>query len=418
VFFDEDLKADRLPRGTVCLTYDDGPGESPGAGPGPHTRELGQYLRDEGVRATFFVVGRQIELHRDSVVALNGWGHLLGNHTYSHPGLVALAESGGDVVGEVERADALLRPLVSGPMIYLRAPYGNWRQTVEVAPGVFRDRPESIVAGILNASGKFPHVVGPVNWDIVAEDWECWRRGVPPEEAARRYVDAVDRVGRGIILMHDSSEDEFLRARNQTMRMTKEMVPQLKRKGYRFVRLDEIPQVRTAALVRSRVVLAADGGHPLALDPEGRDEIALDLSEHPPRIPFGVAPLAAGWFALRAPNGLFLSQPAAGTGLVTARSLEAGPRESLRFQLAGAAGFAVKCATGGYFTLAETERGPRLAVTPRRSQRLACTVDPVSLPAALVRNPRRIADSRFPIPDRSLATSSPRGPQTARCRDG
>ena len=377
MFFDDDIKADRLPRGTICLTYDDGPGESEGNGPGPQTRELGRYLHDVGIRATFFVVGRHVELYRDSVLALDGWGHLVGNHTYSHPGLVALAESGGDVVGEVERTDELLRPIVSGPVTYLRAPYGNWRQTVEVASGVRRDRPESIVAAILNASGRFPHVVGPVNWDIVAEDWECWRLDVPPEEAARRYVDEVDRVGRGMILMHDSSEDDLLRPRNQTMLMTKRMVPELKRKGYRFVGLDEIPQVHTAAMVRSQVVLIADGDRPLALDADGSDQIALDFWENSPRIPFGVAPFAAGGFALRARNGLFLSGPGAGTGLVTATSPDAGPRELFRFEVLGAVGCAVRCATGGYFTVTDTERGPRLAVTPRRSERLAFTYDPV-----------------------------------------
>jgi peptidoglycan/xylan/chitin deacetylase (PgdA/CDA1 family) len=376
VFFDDDIKADRLPQGTVCLTYDDGPGESQGDGPGPHTQELGRYLRDQGIRGTFFVVGRHVERYRDSVVALSAWGHLVGNHTYSHPGLVALAEAGGDVGGEVERTDALLRLIASGPVSYFRAPYGNWRQTVERTPGDRRDRSDSIVAAQLNASGKLSHIVGPINWDIVAEDWECWRRGIPPEEAARRYVDEIDRVGRGLILMHDSSEDDALRPRNQTLLMSKRLVPELKRIGYRFVRLDEIPQVRCVAMVRSQVVLGADGGPPLTLEPGGGDEIVPDYSGNAPRIPFGVAPLIAGWFALRARNGLFLSGPGTATGLIRASSPEAGPRESFCLEALGAAGFAVRSATSGYLTLTDTERGPCLAVTPHRRGRLAFTVHP------------------------------------------
>jgi hypothetical protein len=47
--------------------------------------------------------------------------------------------------------------------------------------------------------------------------------------------------------MHDSSEDELLRHRNQTMQMTKMLVPALKERGYRFVRLNDVPQVREAA---------------------------------------------------------------------------------------------------------------------------------------------------------------------------
>jgi hypothetical protein len=174
-----------------------------------------------------------------------------------------------------------------------------------------------------------------------------------------------------MILMPDSSEDEAQRERNQTLAMTKRLVPALKRRGYRFVRLDEIPQVQTAALVRSQVVLAVEGGRPMALDPEGGDEVAPDFSENAPRVPFGVAPLADGSFALRARNGLLLSQPGAGTGLVTATSLKAGPRESFRLEALGAEGCAIRSATGGYFTVTDTKRGPRLAVTAKRRRRVA-----------------------------------------------
>ena len=377
MFFDDDIRGDRLPPGTVCLTYDDGPGESEGSGPGPHTRELGRYLRDEGVQATFFVVGRHVELHRESVIALDGWGHLVGNHTFSHPPLVALAESGGDVVGEVGRTDELLRSIVGGPVCYFRAPYGNWRQSVELSPGYRRDLPWSILASLLNATGRFSHVVGPIGWDVDGGDWACWRMGISPEEAARRHIAMVDRAGGGVILMHDSSEDGNLRARNKTLLMTRLMIPELKRRGYRFVRLDEVPQVRTAALVRSQVVLTSNNGRPLAFDPRGGDEIAPDLSVNAPRLPFGVAPLEAGRCALRARNGLFLSEPHDGVGLVTATSPTSGARESFRFEAAGVSEFAIRSASGGYLAMTDTVRGTRLAVAHRRHAQLALAVERV-----------------------------------------
>jgi peptidoglycan/xylan/chitin deacetylase (PgdA/CDA1 family) len=235
VFYHHDLKGIDLPPRTLCLTYDDGPGE--------HTEELGRYLHAEGIAATFFVVGARAEGQADLLGQLRGWGHLIGNHTWSHPGLVSLALSGGDVVGELARADALVRPHAAGGRVLFRAPYGNWRERAEGGKG---DRPTSVVCDILNDSGRFPHYVGPVNWDVVAEDWECWRQGVPPAEAARRYVAEAERVGRGIVLMHDSSDDPALRPRNRTAEMTKWMVPALEEKGFRFVRLDEVPQVRAA----------------------------------------------------------------------------------------------------------------------------------------------------------------------------
>ena len=62
---------------------------------------------------------------------LRDGGHLIGNHTFTHPGLVALAEAGGDVVGELARTDAVIRPFVATPFVPFRAPYGNWRQLAD-----------------------------------------------------------------------------------------------------------------------------------------------------------------------------------------------------------------------------------------------------------------------------------------------
>jgi peptidoglycan/xylan/chitin deacetylase (PgdA/CDA1 family) len=235
MFHHQDLKGDGLPRRIVCLTYDDGPG--------PHTQELGRYLFEEQIAATFFVMGRHAERQRDILAQLRDWGHLIGNHTYSHPGLVSQALAGGDVVGELKRTDDLIRPYLSGKVALFRAPYGNWR---DKKPDSDEDSDVSVVADILNRSGQFADYVGPVNWDIVAEDWACWRQGISAEECAHRYLAETERAGRGIILMHDSSEEVLLQSRNQTMHMTKILVPALKERGYCFVRLDSVPQVRAA----------------------------------------------------------------------------------------------------------------------------------------------------------------------------
>jgi peptidoglycan/xylan/chitin deacetylase (PgdA/CDA1 family) len=133
MFFDLDIKGDRLPPKTVCLTYDDGPGETDGSGAGPRTGALGRFLFEQGIAATFFVLGRHVEAHPGLLAQLQRWGHLIGNHTYSHPGLVALALADGDVVGEIARTDRLIRAVVSSPLTFLCAPYGNWRE--KIAPG-------------------------------------------------------------------------------------------------------------------------------------------------------------------------------------------------------------------------------------------------------------------------------------------
>ena len=251
MFLHEGIYGDSLPERTVCLTYDDGPGETPRGGPGPSTTELGRFLFDQGIRATFFVVGRHVEQHPESVKRLHEWGHIIGNHTYSHPGLVRFVTEGGDAAEELRKTHELIAPYLNGGPAYFRPPYGNWREKSD--PDGPEDITTSPVADALNASDAFASYIGPVLWDIVAEDWECWRRGVAPDEAARRYLAESDRVGRGIVLMHDSAAEDDLRPQNRTLELTQHLVPMLKRRGFHFVALDDFCQQRSGGAMTQRV---------------------------------------------------------------------------------------------------------------------------------------------------------------------
>src|SRR5438270_4764671 len=152
------------------------------------------------------------------MACLGAWGHLVGNHTYSHPGFVDFALAGGDVVGEIVATHRVIEPYLSGTKVYLRPPYGSWRQ--QTRPHGPQDFPTSVVADRLNENDRFPNYVGPVSWDIVGEDWECWRQGLYPGACAHKYLEATESAGRGIILMHDSSEEEGLRLKNRTFGLT------------------------------------------------------------------------------------------------------------------------------------------------------------------------------------------------------
>src|SRR5690349_954580 len=61
----------------VALTFDDGPNE-------PYTSRIAEVLRERGVRATFFQVGRCVERSPASTAALAAGGHVIGNHSLSH----------------------------------------------------------------------------------------------------------------------------------------------------------------------------------------------------------------------------------------------------------------------------------------------------------------------------------------------
>ncbi|MCE5267643.1 MAG: polysaccharide deacetylase family protein [Planctomycetaceae bacterium] len=217
---DQDLNGGHLPQRTVALTFDDGPG--------PHTRELARFLYENCIQATFFVIGRVAADQSVLLRKMIDWGHRIGNHTWSHPGLVDLALAGGNVVAEVARADDVIRRIAAPPML-LRPPYGSWRS----------DAPPVNVARLLRDSRRFDDYIGPVMWDIVGEDWTYWERGSSVEQCLLRHVAEIERIGRGIVLLHDSSEDPRLMPGNRTMEMAELLVPVLRSRGFCFATLDE-----------------------------------------------------------------------------------------------------------------------------------------------------------------------------------
>src|SRR4029079_3180630 len=108
-----------LPDKTVSLTFDDGPGA--------RTAELAEFLAGQGIRATFFINGKNVPGRQAAIDAVVGHGHLLANHTQNHLQLTKLASA--KVLSEVEQTDAfLVRAQPDGPFV-LRAPFGAWNGT-------------------------------------------------------------------------------------------------------------------------------------------------------------------------------------------------------------------------------------------------------------------------------------------------
>jgi hypothetical protein len=86
-------------------------------------------------------------------------------------------------------------------------------------------------------------------WDIDAGDWDFWRQGRTAEECAAAYIGRIQTVGRGIILMHDSSFEDDIRSRSYTFATAKLVVQWLQQNAFVFVSLDSIPQVINASQV-------------------------------------------------------------------------------------------------------------------------------------------------------------------------
>ena len=320
--------------------------------------------------AAFFFIGKHLESHPQLPADLNRLGHLVGNHTFTHPGLVAMAQGGGNVCDELARTDSRIRSSVSQPITYFRAPYGNWRELIE--PDRKEDRPISIVAGLLNKSPLSKTHVGPINWDISGHDYDYWREEKPVEDCAADYLARIDQAGRGIVLMHDSSDEGPLRSRNQTFALTRLIVPVLQERGYTFVRLDAIPQVQSAARVSRQVAFRTSSGCHLAASPQG-DLVTASRTEIGFREQFGMVAEQGNQVRLRASHGCYLSLDEHRPVLV-ANVLSPAERDKLeRIELGGSR--VLLRAAGGPYLTADPTSGEVLATASRAAAEVFFEVD-------------------------------------------
>ncbi|MCM3718979.1 polysaccharide deacetylase family protein [Fictibacillus phosphorivorans] len=99
----------------VALTFDDGPTDN--------TDEILSILKEEDVKATFFVTGREVKENFEEAQKLAKSGHELGNHSYSHKRMVLKTPT--FIKNEIEKTDELIRKAGYKGPIPFRPPYGK-----------------------------------------------------------------------------------------------------------------------------------------------------------------------------------------------------------------------------------------------------------------------------------------------------
>jgi len=243
-----------LPSRRLVLTFDDGPGLTTGAGPGPRTRELGQYLAEERIPATFFMCGKHIAEQPDMPAELMALGHHIGNHTWSHRSLLSLDSE--SIQREVLSTRQLLTECGVGGPIAFRPPFGEWDSRVSAAMRA-------------NEQIRVGHDAVFL-WNVNADDWRSWDHGAAPDDCARSYESAALAADSGIVLMHDSLADDGphaarRRAANRTLEAVMLLVPRLRAQGFTFIPLSQVerqsPRQRALQGIRSieaRVRASAD----------------------------------------------------------------------------------------------------------------------------------------------------------------
>ena len=201
-FFGEIVPRVETSRRVVALTFDDGPTPE-------GTREVLKVLRERNVRATFFVVGRELEQHLAEGREIVAAGHELGNHSYTHARMLLVSPS--FVRREVERTDELIREAGHAGEIFFRPPYGK----------------KLLLLPLYLAR----HGRKTVTWDL-APDSEA---GVTRDAAQiTEYVRARARPG-SIIVLH-----VMYPSRAESLKAVAFVVETLERDGYRFVTVSEL----------------------------------------------------------------------------------------------------------------------------------------------------------------------------------
>lgn len=105
----------------IALTFDDGPTPV-------FTDEILQLLENEDVKATFFLIGGELEKHPDEGKKIAAAGHEIGNHSFSHQRMLFVMPS--FVKSEIERTDELIRAAGFHGQIHFRPPFGKKLFTV------------------------------------------------------------------------------------------------------------------------------------------------------------------------------------------------------------------------------------------------------------------------------------------------
>lgn len=220
----------------LALTFDDGPGD--------RTGELSTYLKSQGIRAAFFVNGKNV-VNPAILAQLVADGHVVGNHTETHLSLTGVTDgqprpADATVIAEVTQTDTKIAPYVVANRFLFRAPYGDFDTTTY---NTLQGSPMKKYVG---------HIDWDIGWQYVANvsaaDFACWQTyNHTSKECGDLYVKDSDAVGKGIVLLHDPygnlGNTDVNTGVGNTIDMIKYIVPILKAKGYTFVRVDEVPAI-------------------------------------------------------------------------------------------------------------------------------------------------------------------------------
>jgi peptidoglycan/xylan/chitin deacetylase (PgdA/CDA1 family) len=187
----------------IALTYDDGPND-------PHTLHLLDVLAKHSVQATFFMIGRYVRQRPDIACAVAQAGHVIGNHTFTHPRLIFQSEA--QTRKQLLDCRQALQDAIGEHSSLFRPPFGGRRPvTLRMARQL----------GLQT-----------VMWNVTGYDWDAPSAVVIEKKIARQMR------GGDVILLHDGSHRAIGADRAQTVIATDNLIQRYRDRGYGFVTVD------------------------------------------------------------------------------------------------------------------------------------------------------------------------------------
>lgn len=206
-------------REKLAITFDDGPNPA-------ITPKLLELLDSHGVHATFFLIGRFARECPSLVRETVSRGHLIANHTYTHPSLFWCSPA--RISSELSQCQEAVAEITGAPPKWFRPPYGfrnPW--VVSTARGL----------GMVTVMWTLI----PGDWRVKPVDWLVQRmRPIGRELQRRRAAGSSPESGQGDILcLHDGSHRALNGDRTHTLAALEYWLPRWRDLGLQFVTIDE-----------------------------------------------------------------------------------------------------------------------------------------------------------------------------------